>query len=341
MGHNEGIKDDMLNAIAAGWILLMSYFAFYGFGHLKGFLNENTNSENSSFIFLDQVNYFFAYPLSRYLHLTVIPSLIGLILLTLEKIGKTAKNRTISPVNLSLLSAAIITIQIVPAMIFETSPFMFIDLANPTWLSDKLMDPWGYAGFTFVFLLGIIVGFFHAVMSWTQNMKSQQVRVNMAVTGGVILLSYFAFVGLWNLGGFFSEYGVKNLDQFLVEYGMIAFLQGPVIRYTHLIAIPGLLGLAHLTISKLQKRIDALADFFGSKSVNVDITYSKLGFISFICIFAQTGFAILIPGVNPTWLSDFVMIPVGYSFFSGSYFLGQILGLIKAVFGGFIFRSDK
>ncbi|KKN93634.1 hypothetical protein LCGC14_0194660 [marine sediment metagenome] len=344
MGHNTGSKDNVLNAVASAWVLLLSYWSFFGIRHLAGFLNEEEDA--IGFFILDQVEFFFAYPLKRYLHLAIIPSFLGLFILTIERFpGKFWRNKTLSPVNLSLIAAVVMSIQLIPAILLETSPFGFIDLTNPTWFSDKIMEDYGgYAAFTIIFLMGILIGFIHAVFSWAQTGgENQSIIWNATMSFLIILLSYLSFVGLLNLEGFLAEapWHTTSLDDFLVKYGFLTFLRGPIRRYTHLIAIPGLIGLGHLTwrrfanmsgpVNKMKKRRTRRK---AATRKNTQLpNYTKLGLISLFFIFVQTGVAILI-GIPHTWLSDLFMIPWGYSIFAGSYFLGQIFGLLKAIFGG-------
>jgi len=345
-------------AIGSSILALLGWFGlgFLNIDYFPGLLHTSI-TDTSTLPAYGIFDYVPLTPIRKFLHLSAIPTLIGLIVVSLEKmpfgIGRGMKKLTPSPSVIAKITFYNYAIQLTPALL--NIKYLFGaktgEQISPTWFSDLIMlDMHGYAFLSITFIIGLVSGMLFVLFGWIRT-PGRQSFGNVIVTLGIIGLSVIAFNGLGKFDGFFAKYDVHSADEYVSTYGFWDFFSnGPVKDYAHLVVLPSFMGLVMFTFYALPQYIKKSADYLNvnfnigdqkSKSVSI----SRLGKASLIIIAVQ-----LIPAIlgirnifdpqngdliSPTWLSDYIMVSLGgYILLSVASFLGYIVGLGRAIIGG-------
>ncbi len=346
MARNANYKEDMLTIFFIGVSLVMSIVAWVGLGHWVGFFNETGDQHTFDVGGLEN---FMVGPVKRYIHLAIIPTVLGTIVIASERLpifGRIIKRRNpLNPIILSMSAAIFLTIQVVPAVLGLSRNDEPISI---TWFSDYIMtERGGYVVLGIAFVFSIIAGFYYMILSWLKTRgNNPNVSEDAMITFGIILISVFSFIGFGQFQGFNAEFGVTSFDEYVAKYGWIKFItEGPLKRYSHLIAIPGLIGLMLMFFGKLPvlgKKIENLGTKKkkSKKGKRTTITYDKQNIrLSTIALFIMLiqllpAFMGIPKTESGTWLSDLLMEPWGYGTFGVVYVGSSIFGLFKGLTGG-------
>lgn len=341
--------------------LIFSLIAWFGLGFLMldyfpGFMNATAEDPATMpaygiFEFVPMVS------IRKFLHLSAIPTLIGLIVTSLERmpfgIGKAWRKLTPSSRTIAKVTFYNYCLQLTPALL--NIKYFYGERAgeqiSPTWFSDIVMiDLHGYAILTMTFIIGLVSGMLFVLFGWINGPSGQNFG-NVIFTFIIIGLSVIAFKGLGHFEGFFAKYGVASADEYVDTYGFWElFSQGPIKDYAHLVVLPAFAGLLMFAFYSLPKILKKGADYVNvnlnirdQKAKSVEV--SRLSKASTVIIAIQLIPAIL--GVrdpfdlqsgqiiSPTWLSDLVMVTIGgYILLSVASFMGYIIGFLRAIVGG-------
>lgn len=348
MGYNTGIQENILTIFFLLGTIVLSIISFVGAGDFVGFLNEAQDQEGFSFGIFDFVA---NYAMKRFLHLSIIPTAIGLLLGSLERIpkaGNRVKMRTFKPLNLSALTFFNYFLQITPAIlgwrVIQFNPYELTDEPiSATWLSDAIMVPYGYALLSLAFLVSMATGFYYITAYWVHNEGQDQVFKEFFISAMIVVMAIISFTGFGAFEGFLAEYEATSFDDYMIKYGLIHFFyEGPMKSFSHLIVIPALVGLFWLVLDQRPKIMGWISKRQAKGRAKRGLAAKakkpkKLGAFALTVILLQLLPAIIGLDISPTWLSDLIMDDLyGYFLMTAFTVFGMAYGMYRAVTGSLL-----